>query len=135
MNVVNKMVQWHLKSKRKPTGGLLKKHRKKKKMDRGRDFIPTHIGERKMIKVRVRGGDEKFVLLSDQYANVSVNGEVKRVKILEVVKNPANPQFERHNVITKGAIIKTELGEARVTSRPGQDGVINAVLIEEKSSK
>lgn len=129
------MVQWHLRSKRKSTGGLLKSFRKKKKRDRGRDFIPAVIGERKMIKVRVRGGGEKFVLLSDQYANVSVDGEVKRVKILEVIKNPANPQFERHNVITKGAIIKTELGEARVTSRPGQDGVINAILIEKKEIK
>lgn len=129
------MVQWHLRSKRKPTGGLLKPHRKKKKRDRGRDFMPTTIGERKTKKIRARGGNEKLILLSDQYANISVGGKVKRVKILEVVKNPANPQFERHNIITKGAIIKTELGEARVTSRPGQDGVINAVLIEEKKEK
>jgi small subunit ribosomal protein S8e len=38
-------------------------------------------------------------------------------------------------VITKGAEIETNLGLARVTSRPGGDGVINAVLTgkEEKS--
>ncbi len=126
------MVQWHLRSKRKPTGGLLRKHRKKKKIDRGRDFLPTHIGERKVKKIRVRGGNEKLILLQDMYANVSDGKTVKKVKILGVVKNPANPQFVRHNIITKGSIIKTELGEARVTSRPGQHGVINAVLIKEK---
>ncbi len=127
------MVQWHLRSKRKPTGGMLKKNRKKKKIDRGRDFLPATIGERKLKKVRVRGGGVKLVLLSDQYANVVVDDKPKKVKILEVVKNPANSQFERHNIITKGAIIKTELGDARVTSRPGQNGIINAVLIEKKS--
>jgi len=40
--------------------------------------------------------------------------------------------FVRRKIITKGAIIKTELGLAKVTSRPSQDGVVNAVLIEEK---
>ncbi|HJJ40868.1 MAG TPA: 30S ribosomal protein S8e, partial [Methanocorpusculum sp.] len=34
------------------------------------------------------------------------------------------------NLMTKGAVISTDLGKARIVSRPGQDGVINAVLIE-----
>jgi small subunit ribosomal protein S8e len=46
------------------------------------------------------------------------------------VENPANPHYVRRNIITKGAVIKTELGNAKVTSRPGQDGVVNAALIE-----
>jgi small subunit ribosomal protein S8e len=33
-------------------------------------------------------------------------------------------------VLTKGAIIDTELGQARVISRPAQDGIINAVLMK-----
>jgi small subunit ribosomal protein S8e len=52
------------------------------------------------------------------------------VKILGVAKNPANKEYERRQVITKGALIKTELGLARVTSRPGQNGVVNAVLVK-----
>ncbi|MCD6558125.1 MAG: 30S ribosomal protein S8e, partial [Candidatus Aenigmarchaeota archaeon] len=40
--------------------------------------------------------------------------------------------FVRRNIITKGAIIMTEDGRAVVTNRPGQEGVINAKLIEEK---
>jgi small subunit ribosomal protein S8e len=34
------------------------------------------------------------------------------------------------NVITKGAIIETEDGLAKVTSKPSKDGVVNAVLIK-----
>jgi small subunit ribosomal protein S8e len=35
-------------------------------------------------------------------------------------------------IVNKGAVIKTELGLARVVSRPSQDGIVNAVKIEEK---
>lgn len=125
------MTQWHLRSRRKPSGGLLKPNRKKKRRDRGRDFIPAKIGERKIKKKRARGGNEKIILLSDMYANVSIGNETKKVKILNVVSNPANPYLARQNIITKGCIIETEIGKAKVTSRPGQHGIINAVLIEE----
>jgi small subunit ribosomal protein S8e len=47
-----------------------------------------------------------------------------------VEKNTANPNYVRRNLLTKGAIIKTELGSARIVSRPGQDGIINALLLE-----
>jgi len=124
------MVQWHLRSRRKPTGGLLRAYRKKRRRDRGRDFTATRIGEHEAKVIRVRGGNVKVALLSEQFANVKVGNEVKRVKIIEVVDNPANPKLARQNVITKGAIIRTEIGLARVTSRPGQEGVVNAVLIE-----
>ncbi|MHA1485277.1 MAG: 30S ribosomal protein S8e, partial [Candidatus Thorarchaeota archaeon] len=30
---------------------------------------------------------------------------------------------------TRGTIIKTSKGRAKVTSRPGQEGILNAVLI------
>jgi len=47
-----------------------------------------------------------------------------------VIKNQANVDFQRKGVITKGAIIETPIGNAVVTSRPGQDGTINATLIK-----
>ncbi len=56
--------------------------------------------------------------------------ETKKVAIETVRENPSNPNYVRRNIITKGSIIKTEIGDARVTSRPGQDGTVNAVLIE-----
>ncbi len=124
------MAIWHLRSKRKITGGKLKPYRKKKRRERGRDFIPVRIGERKFKIIRTTGGNKKVVLLRDSYANVKVNNDVKRAKILRVIENPANPQYARQNIITKGAIIETELGRARVTSRPSQHGIVNAILIE-----
>ena len=57
-------------------------------------------------------------------------GKVKQTKILTVKSNAANPTYIQRNIITKGAMIQTELGLAQVTSRPGQDGVVNAVLVE-----
>jgi len=67
-----------------------------------------------------------------KYANVAdkSNGEIKKVLIQTVEENGANPNYVRRNLLTRGAVIRTEIGRARVQSRPGQDGVINAVLIE-----
>jgi small subunit ribosomal protein S8e len=60
------------------------------------------------------------------------SGKTQKVKIIRVLENPANRDYERRGVITKGALIETELGRARVTSRPAQDAVINAFLIAKK---
>lgn len=126
------MVQWHRKSKRKKTGGFLRSHRKKKPSERGRDFLPTEINEKKVKTVRVRGGNRKLIALSTDIANITVGGKTQKAKILEVVENPADSHFVRRNIITKGAIIETESGRAVVTNRPGQDGTVNAKLVEEK---
>jgi len=126
------MTQWQLRSGRKKTGGLLKKHRKKKKYQRGRDFVPTHLGEYKKRKLRTKGGGEKLLTLSVNVANVVVQGKAHKTKILSVMENRADSQYVRRNIITRGAVIQTELGKARVTSRPGQHGVVNAILVEEK---
>lgn len=128
------MVMWHLRSKRKPTSGKLRRLRKKRKMDRGSEFLEIRIGSEKKKQVRARGDLRKTRLLSSDKANVA-NSRTRKIqvsKILSVEENPANPHYVRRNVITKGAVIKTELGLARVTSRPGQSGIINAVLLEEK---
>lgn len=94
----------------------------------------TKIGERKIKIVRTRGGNKKVKVAADKKINVAdpKTNEVKPAKIISVVENPANPHLVRRNIITKGAIVETDLGKVRVTSRPGQDGVINGVLIEEK---
>ncbi len=72
----------------------------------------------------------KVRLAAAEYATITDQGTGKssKSKILRVVRNPANIDYQRRGVITKGAIISTEAGEARVTSRPGQHGVVNAVL-------
>ncbi len=128
---------WHGISKRKPSGGINHaiRARMKKKREMGSEFVPTLLeteGEKKRKVERRRGGNLKVRIRKAVYANVSIpsKGEVKRVKILSVEENPANRHFSRIGVVTRNAIINTELGKARVTSRPNQDGVVNAVLLE-----
>ena len=126
------MAQWNLRSRRKSTGSRYKRHGKKKRADRRRDFLPTHIGVRKAIDKRTKGGGVKRILLKTNVANISTKGKSQKAKILSVFENKADSQFVRRNIITKGAVIQTDLGKALVTSRPGQNGIVNAVLIEEK---
>lgn len=126
------MALWQGQSTRKSTGGRLRHARKKRKHEMGREQTETRIGERRAKAIRVRGGSSKIRLLAAENANV-INPktmETKKCKILSVIANPANPHFVRRNIITKGALIKTEIGDARVVSRPGQDGNVTALLVE-----
>jgi len=129
------MPLWQGKSKRKVTGGRRKYASKKRSYEIGHEKQVTLIEDRERKKsARSRGGSKKTRILGTNVVNVTdikTNKTVK-TKIITVIENPANPFYVRRNIITKGAIIDTELGKARVTSRPGQDGMINAVLISEK---
>lgn len=125
------MARWHLRSHRKSTGGLINSHKKKKKYERGSEFLDTRIGKEKKKPVKVLGGRTKIKLLSTDKINVAHRGKIKTAKISSVVENNANPHYVRRNVLTKGGIVKTDLGSVRITSRPGQHGVINGILIEE----
>lgn len=122
--------------KRKPTGGKRRPYRGKRKFEQGSFPVETVLGEPKRKIERGRGGNVKVKVLSDRYACVTdlKTGKTEKAEILRVVKNPANVDYNRRGVITKGAIIETSLGLARVTSRPGQNGVINAVLISEEEA-
>ncbi|MEM0022475.1 MAG: 30S ribosomal protein S8e [Archaeoglobaceae archaeon] len=119
-------------SRRKPTGGFYRAHRKKRKYELGGEQVLTTIGDRKAKKERMMGGSYKLKLFADKYANVydPAQKKVVKVAIKSVVENPAHVHYVRHGVITKGAIIQTEIGKAKVTNRPSQEGIINAVLIE-----
>ena len=126
------MARWHLRSHRKSTGGLLFSNRKKKKHERGTKFLQTRVGKEKKKTVKSLGGNRKVKLLSSEKINVAVKGKVKTAKISSVIENHADVHFVRRNVLTLGGIVKTDLGNVKITSRPGQDGVINGILVEEK---
>jgi len=128
------MAVWHGEKGKKRTGGEIVLARKKKKRELGSLPVLTKIGKEKKKKFRTMGGGEKLKAFSVEFANVldPKTNSAKKVKILDILENPANPHFVRRKIITKGAIIKTELGNAKVTSRPSQHGIVNAVLIEEK---
>jgi small subunit ribosomal protein S8e len=108
----------------------------KRKFERGSFPTETILGETKKKISRRRGGNIKIRLQSANYANVSdpSTGKTEKTEILRVVRNPANVDYNRRGVITKGTIIETPLGTARVTSRPGQNGLVNAILFKEEES-
>ncbi|HID24893.1 MAG TPA: 30S ribosomal protein S8e [Thermoplasmata archaeon] len=126
------MALWQGRSKRSFTGKIIRAHRGKRKHEIGREQLITIVGETRKKQIRTTGGNKKIRLLAAKEAYVTDKGTGKTVKteILSVVENPANPHYVRRNIITKGAVIETKLGKARVTSRPGQDGQISAVLIK-----
>jgi len=121
----------HNKDTRKPSGGLRRLARKKKKFEMGRSLVLQIVGKETRKKVVVRGGSTQSRLLKGEFVNVSDGKKVSRATILKVVEHPSNPFFIRRNILTKGAIIETNKGYARVTSRPGQQGDVSAVLLKD----
>ncbi|WP_135604059.1 30S ribosomal protein S8e [Methanococcoides sp. NM1] len=125
-------MQFQGRSKRKYTGAKIKSSRGKRKHELGREPAETHVADTKRKNIPTRGGNRKVRLLQGNIANVTTPSDGKTVvsAIETVVDNTANEHYIRRNIITKGSVIKTAMGNAIVTSRPGQDGVVNAVLIE-----
>ncbi len=123
-------------SKRKQSGGRRRRYREKRVYELGGEAAETRLGTVRLTEKRVRGGGKKSRLLSGDSANVTdlKTGQTVKTQILSVIKNRASADYDRRRIITKGAIIKTKLGDAKVTSRPGQTSVINAVLMGEEES-
>ncbi|MBW2977007.1 30S ribosomal protein S8e [Candidatus Woesearchaeota archaeon] len=117
---------------RRPSGGKYKqKGRKQKFYELGREPALTKLEKKRSRYVRARSDHRKIRLLSTDTANLfdPKAKKYEQIKIKNIVENPANRHFVRRNIMTKGTIIETEKGKARITSRPGQDGVVNAVLV------
>jgi small subunit ribosomal protein S8e len=125
--------QVHGKSDRASSGsGKTKsKLRDKRRSESGGYFAAARAsGEFVVKKVRGRGGNVKDAMKKVSFANVLTKQGYKKTKITGVMESRDNRNFARLGIITKGAIINTELGRARVTNRPGQEGSINAMLVE-----
>ncbi len=118
-------------SKRKPSGSIYKDIRGKKHYECGNSPVRTRIGERRTKTRRTRSGERKLVLLRSETINLFDAKSKKSVKakMISVVDNPANRNFIRANVLTRGTVVKTDKGDARVTNRPGQEGTVNGVLV------
>ena len=117
-------------STRKRTGGRLKPASNKKRHQLGREPAETTVGETRLQYIDSRGTEKKVRALSTNVAQVADGGDVSEAEIENVVDNPSNVNYARRNIVTKGAIIDTSAGRTRVTSRPGQSGHVNAVLVE-----
>ncbi len=112
------------------TGGSRVKFRDKKLIHIGNRFTSTKAGE-KIVKenVRIKGGKCKIKLKKASTVNVITKEGVKKAKILGVIESH-RADFARENIITKGAVLKTEIGKVKVTNRVGQDGIVNGVLVQ-----
>lgn len=125
------MALWQGNSRRKPTGGRLVRAQKKRRSEIAREHIDAHVGEHRQKVVRTKGANQKVKLLATETINVTgKDGKTTKATLTNVVENPANIHYVRRNILTKGAIVETSAGKARVTSRPGQNGALNGVLVE-----
>ncbi len=121
--------------RRKESGGAKKSLRKKRKRELGSPPTETVLEQEEERYIeRTFGGQSRSRVKSAVYANLTdaSGSKVKKVRISRVVSNPASVDYSRRGVITRGAIIETEEGRAKVTSRPGQSGVVNAVPVPTK---
>lgn len=124
--------QFHGRSDRKGSGsGKIKgKSRDKHKSEMGSYFTATKVWEKSVVqRARGRGNTTKNKLKYAAFANILTKSGYKKARITGVVESRDNRNFARLGIITKGTIVNTELGKARVTNRPGQDGAVNALLI------
>ena len=119
-------------SKRKRTGGRRRRSHKKTRHQLGREPAETTVGEPRFQVIDSRGTGTKVRALSTNTAQVADGSEVTTATIEDVVENPANVNYVRRNIVTKGAVIETTEGRARVTSRPGQTGQVSAVLLDDE---
>lgn len=131
------MVQIHSRSKRRSTGALVRKAKGKRKRELGKPPIETRLGSEKKKIIRTKGGGSKIKLFNIDYVNVvnQKTGKIEKVPIKKVEINHCSVDYSRRSIITKGAILDTELGYVRVTSRPGQSGILNAVMVTDYKPK
>ncbi len=115
----------------KITGGRRHPLRVRRKYETDRYPNEPLIGKAVTVTRKARGKTQKTALKTIDFVNLAIpNSKVKKAKIVRVLENPTNSDYQRRGVITKGAILETEDGKCRVVSKPGQHGAVNAVLIK-----
>lgn len=116
---------------RKISGGRYVANRKKKSYELAGQRKIVKLGEEKRKTKRTKGGNTKTFLLGAKFINIlTKDKKQKKAEIKNVLETPSNRFLARQNVITKGAILDTDMGKVRVTNRPSQEGIINGILIE-----
>ncbi len=115
---------------RKISGGKYHSLRKKKVYEKEVQQRHVILGETKRKNMRVRSGNVKTVLLKANTANIIIDGKVKKAEIKNVIETPQNTFLARQNRLMKGAIIETNLGKAKISNRPSQEGQVNAILVK-----
>src|SRR3989338_11484350 len=112
------MVTMHDRGKQSPSGSRYVQARKHRLLQMGSKPTHTKLGEnqrvaskRKFGIIKVRQTSGNTINLSDPKTKKTITATIKLV-----TGNPANRHFVRRNIITKGTILDTDKGKARVTS-------------------
>jgi len=114
----------------KVTGGRRHPLRSRRKYEIDRFPNEALIDEQITITRKVRGKNIKTAIKTIDSVNLAIDSKIKRVKIIKVLENATNNDYQRRGIISKGAILETEEGKCRVVSRPGQHGTVNAILVK-----
>jgi len=114
----------------KITGGRRHVLRSRRKYEIDRFPNEALIGDQITITRKVRGKNAKTSIKTIDSVNLAIDSKIKRVKIIKVLENATNNDYQRRGIISKGAILETEEGKCRVVSRPGQHGTVNAILVK-----
>ncbi len=116
----------------KITGGRRVPLRIRRKYETDRYPNEPINGAQVTVTRRIRGNNKKTALKSIDFVNLATGeAKVKKSKIIKVLENTTNNDYKRRGIITKGAILETAEGKCRVVSKPGQNGIVNAVLLKE----
>jgi small subunit ribosomal protein S8e len=117
---------------RKVSGGRKVALRGRRKFEIDRYPNEATLGPLDIVSRKVRGRNIKTAFKAVDFANITdpASNKTIKAKIIRVSKNNANKDYERRGVISKGAVLETEAGLARVLSRPGQHGTVNAIAIK-----
>ena len=116
----------------KTTGGRRHPLRIRRKYETDRYPNEAINGAQVTVTRRIRGNNKKTALKSIDFVNLSTReAKVKKSKIIKVLENATNNDYKRRGIITKGAILETQDGKCRVVSKPGQNGIVNAILLKE----
>ena len=114
----------------KITGGRKHTSRSRRKYEIDRFPNEALVGDQITVTRKVRGKNNKTSVKTIDSVNLAIDSKIKRVKIIKVLENATNNDYQRRGVISKGAILETEEGKCRVVSRPGQHGTVNAILVK-----
>ena len=114
----------------KGTGGKRGKASDKKLCYAGGVFTATKVGAKeKKALLHTRGRTSKVKLKTAKFVKVLTKSGMKRVAMRTVLETPDNRHYARQNILTKGAVVDTEIGKVKITNRVGQDGVVNGRLL------
>ena len=115
----------------KITGGIRHPLKSRRKFQMDRYPNEALMGEQLTVTRKTRGNNRKTGLKIASFVNLVMgDSKVKKSKILKVLENQTNNDYQRRGVITKGAIVETEDGKCKILSRPGQDGTLNGTLLK-----